>query len=145
MKIVLLLPALLYVIIILMNTNLLTIKENINLFWIYNIDVYLIAFITFFFVIYILLIWVILKFTNVFSGLRNKKLEKEISILKSKLLDWQDDLIKEIKWEFKEILNNCIERNNKEIDIYKKENEKIISNLEFKIDSFSKKLDKIKK
>jgi len=145
MKIVLLLPALLYVIIILINTNLLTIKENINLFWIYNIDVYLIAFITFFFVIYILLIWVILKFTNVFSGLRNKKLEKEISILKSKLLDWQDELIKEIKWEFKKILNNCIERNNKEIDIYKKENEKIISNLEFKIDSFNKKLDKIKK
>lgn len=145
MKILLLIPALIYVIIILLNTNLLLLKENINVFWVYNFDVYIIWFITVFFVLYILLIWSILKFTNVFSNYKNRKLENEISELKSKLLDWQDILIKDIKKDFNLLLENFISENNKKVEVYKKENEKIVSNFNYKIDAFDKKFDKLKK
>ncbi len=145
MKIVLLLPAILYMIIILSNINLLSLKENINLLWVYNFDVYIIGFVTLFFVTYILFIWIILKFTNIFSNYKNKKLEKEIWELKSKLLDWQDILINNIKKEFSTILKKFVEDNSKKINAYKNENSKIITNLEYKIDSFTKKIDKLKK
>jgi hypothetical protein len=46
---------------------------------------------------------------------------------------------------FKKILNSSIEEGNKKVEVYKKENEKIVTNLDYKINNFEKKIDKLKK
>lgn len=145
MKILLLLPAFIYVIIIFMNTGLLSIKHNLNIFWIYEIELPLIAFITIFFVLYILFIWLVLKFTNLFSSIKNKKLEKEIWDLKSKLLDWQENLLEWINKNFEAILKKSLDENDKRLNLYKKENDKVVWNLEYKMDSIWTNISKLKK
>jgi hypothetical protein len=78
MKILLLTPALLYMIIVFMNTSLLFLKQEVNILWIYKAEIPVIAYITIFFILYIILIWIVLTSTNIFSSYKNKKLEKEI-------------------------------------------------------------------
>jgi hypothetical protein len=78
MKILLLTPALLYMIIVFMNTSLLFLKQEVNILWIYKAEIPVIAYITIFFILYIILFWIVLTSTNIFSSYKNKKLEKEI-------------------------------------------------------------------
>ncbi len=144
MKVLLLLPALLYMIVALINIDLLKKWDTVN-FLVVDKDIPVIAYTTVFFILYVLITWFILISANIFVDYKRKKQDKEIWKLKSKLLDGQEALLTKIDEHFEKILNSAIEEGNKKIEAYKKENEKVISNFEYKLDGFDKKLEKLKK
>ena len=145
MKVFSLIPAIIYMIFIFINTDALFLKQTINFFWLKTIEAPIVAMITIFFVLYILLLWFMFKFTNLFSKHKNKKLEKEVWGLKSKLLDGQDGLVKNMEKNFDKTLTKFIETSDKKTAAYKKENDKIVSNLELQIKGLKDKIDKIKR
>jgi len=140
----LLLPVLLFLIIILINKDLLLINENINLLWLAELTIPLVGFITIFFVIYIILLWIFLKTWNIFTVFKNNRLSSEVNKLKSKLYEERPKLVAELKEEFEKNLEKYKEVHDKEINTYKKENEKILSNLEYYVKTIKEKIDKVK-
>ena len=143
-NILFLLPILLYVVLIIINKDILSIKETINFFWITDFNAYLIWDISIFFVLYLLIIWLWLKFSDILSNFKNKKYEKIIDKLKSELQDKEPELINNIEEKFEKIIEDFKEENRKDIKILKKENEKILSNLEYDIKTIKEKIDKLK-
>jgi len=118
LNLVLLLPLLLYVILLLINREALATNFDINIFWLFSLNTSVIVIISFFFIGYLALLWLVFKFSNVFSKHKNKKLKKEISDLKAKLADGQAELIEKITAELKA-------ENDKKLELYKKENSKL--------------------
>jgi len=143
-NILFLLPVLLYVILIIINKDILSIREPINFFWIADIKAYLIWDISIFFVLYLLIIWLGLKFSDIFNSFKSKKHEKIINKLKAELQDKEPELLSNIEDRFEKVIEKFKEENNKNIKILKKENEKILSNLEYDIKTIKEKIDKIK-
>lgn len=138
-----LLPVLLFLIIIILNRDLLYINETISIFGITESTVPVIAFSSIFFAWYIIAIYLFFKFSNIFTSYKNKKLESEINKLKSKLYEERPKLVDDLKSEFSENLENYKLQQEKEVKIYKKENEKVVSSLEYEIKALKEKLDKI--
>jgi len=103
LNLILLLPVLVYVIILLANNELLNIKWEINLFFT-SFEVNIITFISIFFVLYILIIYWILKFTNFFVSSKNENLVKKINELKAEMQDKEPKLLENIEKKFSEIL-----------------------------------------
>jgi len=93
----------------------------------------------------VLITWFLIKFSSFFTGLKTKKDETEIKSLKAKLQDWQWELVQKIEENFYNILEEYKKINTENIKVLKKENEKIISNLEFEIKNIKDSLKKIKK
>lgn len=144
MKVLLLFPALLYLALILLNLQIFKESTQINFFWLYDFQVPVVIFISIFFILYILLIWAGFNLSSFFSGYKSKKLEKEVFDLKSKLLSKQWDLIKNIESHFETILTKFKTEADKKLELYKKENEKIVSNMKYDFDAIKTKIDKIK-
>ena len=140
-NIILLFPILLYVLLILINKELLDIKENVSVFWIWEIELPIISVITVFFVLYIIIIWLLLNFGEVFVSIKKKRLEREIKDLKVKLQDWQEELLWNIKKDFIEVLEQFKEENKKSTEILKKENEKVVTNLSYEIKNLKQKIE----
>ena len=145
MKVFLLLPIIIYMIVIFFNKDVLLFQQEVSFIFGKTPEVPVVALITIFFVLYILCLWFIFKFTNFFSHHKSKKLEKEVGGLKSKLLDGQGNLVKDIEKRFDKTLEKFIETSNKKTEAYKKENDKIVSNLELQIKGLKDKIDKIKR
>ncbi len=145
MKVFLLLPIIIYMIVIFFNKDVLLFQQEVSYILWKTPEVPVVALITIFFVLYILFLWFIFKFTNFFSHHKSKKLEKEVWGLKSKLLDGQSSLIKDIEKSFDKTLVKFIENSNKKMEAYKKENDKVVSNLELQIKGLKEKIDKIKR
>lgn len=111
--------------------------------WEINIVLYLIIA----FIAYIILIWILLKFSDIFTKWKQNKLSSEISELKAKLYDNQSDLLKSIddsfKKEFLELDKSIKEKiDNQKNDIdekFKTQNEDINS----KFDSINEEISKI--
>jgi len=143
-NILFLLPILLYVVLVIINKDVLSLKETINFFWIADVNAYLIWDISIFFVLYLLIIWLWLKFSDILGSFKNKKYEKIINKLKSQLQDKEPELINNLEERFDKVIEEFKEENRKDIKILKKENEKILSNLEYEIKIIKEKIDKIK-
>ena len=118
--------------------------ESVNFLILYK-NIPVLAYSTVFFILYVLIVWFALISANVFVVYKKKKQEKEIWKLKSKLLDGQDALLAKMSENSEKILKSSIEEWNKKLEAYKKENEKVVSNLEFKLEGVTKKLEKLKK
>lgn len=144
MKILLLIPALAYLGLILLNLQIFSQSTEINFFWIYSFNIPVVIFISIFFILYILLIWFGFNVSNYFTGYKNKKLEKEVIDLKGKLLNKQWDLIKNIEEHFEKIFEKFKAEADKKLELYKKENEKVVSNLKYDFDALKAKIDKLK-
>jgi len=143
-NILFLLPILLYVVLVIINKDILSIRESINFFWITDINAYLIWDISIFFVLYLLIVWLWLKFSDILGDFKNKKYEKIINKLKAELQDKEPEVISNIENKFDKIVEEFKEENSKNIKVLKKENEKILSNLEYDIKTIKDKIDKIK-
>lgn len=104
MKALLLLPALAYLALIFLNLQIFTESTQINFFWMYDFHIPVVIFVSIFFILYIILIWIWFNLSGFFTGYKNKKLEKEVFDLKSKLLNKQGDLISNIENHFEAIL-----------------------------------------
>ena len=118
LNLVLLLPLLLYVLLLLINREVLATTFDINIFWLFQINTSVVVIVSFFFIGYLALLWLIFKFSSFFTTHKNKKLEKQVSELKGKLADGQAELITKITAELKE-------ENDKKLELYKKENSKM--------------------
>jgi hypothetical protein len=63
--------------------------------------------------------------------MKSKKLEKEVYELKSQLLNKQGDLIKNIENKFDSKINDLKTEADKKLELYKKENEKVVTNIQY--------------
>ena len=145
MKILILIPAIVYLALLIINLDIFSATTQINFFWLTRFEIPVVIFISLFFILYIVLIWVIFNFWGAFSNLRNKKLEKEVYELKSKLLSGQWELIEKIEQKFENILESHKEESDKKLELYKKENDKIVSNMNYNIKNLEEKIVKLSK
>jgi len=77
--------------------------------------------------------------------MKTKKLEKEVFELKSKLLNKQGDLIKNIEEKFDTKLWEFKKEADKKLELTKKETEKVVSNVQYDFKDIQDKLTKISK
>lgn len=141
-NIILLSPILIYVILLFINLNLLKIQEKVNIFWIWELNVPIIAFISIFFVLYIFLMYFSWKFFTFFMNSKNKSLEEEKLKLKSKLSDKIPEIEEKMETSFNKIIKEIKSINNENLELYKKETNKVLWNLEFEIKSLKDHLNK---
>ena len=80
-----------------------------------------------------------------FTTMKTSKLEKEVFDLKSKLLDKQWDLLHNIENHFDGVLEKHKVEWDKKLELYKKENQKVVSNIEYEMKALKDKADKIAK
>ena len=109
----------------------------------FNIPV--VIFVSIFFILYILLLWVGFNFSILFTNIKTKKLEKEVFDLKSKLLNKQGDLIKNIEEKFDIKLWEFKKEADKKLELTKKETEKVVSNMSYDFKDIQDKLTKLVK
>jgi len=77
--------------------------------------------------------------------MKTKKLEREVFDLKSKLLNKQGDLIKNIENTFDAKLTDFKKEADKKLELTKKETEKVVSNMTYDFKDIQDKLTKISK
>ncbi len=139
-------PLFVYLFIALLNPTILFQTSDIHLFWFFEMkQIPILAYTVVFFASYIIIIWLLLKFSDIFSNIQKSKLENEVNRLKANLQDGQGNILNDIKTEFWKILEKSQTETKQTIDILKKENEKIISQLNYEIKGLKEKVDLIKK
>jgi len=144
MRLLLFIPAFLYLILLVINLGIFKTTTEINFFWLTSFNIPVVIFVSIFFILYILLLWVGFNFSNLFTNIKTKKLEKEVFDLKSKLLNKQGELLKNIENHFEEVLLKFKTDSDKKLDLYKKENDKIVSNITYEMKTLGDKINKIK-
>ncbi len=106
------LPLFFFLLIIILNTDLLTLKSDINIFWIFHIQNFpFLSTTTIFFSLYIIVIWGLLKFSDIFSHIKNKKLEDELNKIKVKMQTGQENIFQEIIEEIRQENKSAQEKN----------------------------------
>lgn len=145
MNIILLFPLLIYVILLLINSNLLSKKEIVNFFWIYKTEASVITLISLFFVLYIIFIYFSWKFSLFFTNTKNKSLEEENIKLKSKLSDLIPEIEKKMDEKFFKFLEDFKIASDKNLDLSKNQTKQVLGNLEFEIKNIKEILNKINK
>ena len=139
-NIILLSPVLIYVILLLINSDLLAKKENVNIFWIWDLQMPVIAIISVFFVAYIFLMYFSWKFSSFFTDHKLKKLEEENLKLKAKLSDLIPEITKTIDEKTKKMIEEIKTLTDKSLELHKKETNKVLGNLEFEIKDLKEKI-----
>ncbi len=142
LNIILLSPVLIFVVLLLINNDLLGIKWNVNLFFT-SFETPIVAFMAIFFVGYIIIMYCLFKFSNFFVSHKNKNLTGEVNKLKAEMIDRQPKLIKSMEEKFAEILTKSDESHRESISILKKENEKVVTNLTYDLKIIKEKVEKL--
>ena len=145
MKLLLLLPALLYLGLLILNLGIFSATHTINFFWIARFEISVILFSTIFFILYIVLLWVWFQFLGIFKDAYARKVQDENYKLKEELLSKQWELIDEIESRFNEILTKLQIDADKKLELYKKENEKVVTNMHYDIKTLGEKIERLKK
>jgi len=141
-NIIMLLPLLIYVVLLLINSNLLIEKSEVNLFWISSFEIPIVSIITLFFIIYILIIYFSWKFSSFFTNSKINILQKEKLELKSKLADQIPDIESRIDDKYIKILEEFKNISNKNLELHKNNTKQVLENLDFEIKNIKEKLDK---
>lgn len=100
MKLILLLPILVYLGLLLVNMNLLQESQAINLFGAQIIEVPVFLFSSFFIVLYAVLVYFVYNGINAFQAHKIRKLDRQIVELKSELYDGQKELLQKVEGAF---------------------------------------------
>lgn len=145
MRLLLLVPALLYLVLLVLNLDIFQASTQINFFGIARFELPVVISISLFFILYILLIWIGFSFGNIFSNHKNKRLEKEVFELKSKLLNQQETLLSKVDEKYSSILDQLKTQGQNEIDQYKKAQEKLLSNMQYDFKDIQEKVLKLMK
>lgn len=139
-------PMIIYIAFLAMNWDLLGMRGDANFFFLASIkQAPILAFTIIFFCLYVLLIWLLLKFSNLFTEVKTARLGNKVDHLKAELYDKQDKIINNIKKEFEGTLKKIKEDNDKKLEATKKETEKISSNLEYELKKIQDLMKKIGK
>lgn len=150
MKLILLIPIIIYLCLMLVNIPLLRDFQTLNIFWATSIEMPIIMFSSFFIVLYAVFVYIIYSWVNSYLHHKNKKLERTIVELKATLYDNQKDLLTKISTEhndqiatFKKdndhkfetliryneyTLEKVIEETNGSFSKYRKETQKLLAN-----------------
>ncbi len=145
LNILILIPLLIYILLLLINKDLLLTTQEVNIFWLYKANIQFVLYISIFFILYLLLLWWLFKFSNLFADYKNKKLNDEILKLKSQLTDQTPELIEWIQKILDEKLEEFKNNANKQLELTKKENQKVLWNLEYEIKTLKEKIEKLSK
>ena len=129
MKIILLLPIVLFLIIILGNSWLLLESQSIDILWIVTLDMPVALFTSVFLVTYAVLLFFIYDWIHAYSNYKIEKLEKLTTDLKASLYDGQDKLISKITKEFETYHNNSKNKDKDSLEKYISNNEKTLENM----------------
>lgn len=143
-NIIILSPILIYLILLLINNDILTSTQKVNIFWIFKPELPIIVLISIFFIIYIIILYFSEKFSMFFAWNKAKNLEQEILKLKASLQEQTPELVSEMKKEFKTIVEEIKTENKKSLDLSKKETDKILWNIEIEINNLKEKIEKNK-
>lgn len=139
-------PLCIYLFVALINPTILFQTSDINILWFFQIkQAPIFAYTIVFFAGYIIIIWLLLKFSDIFSNMQKSKLVNEVNRLKANLQDGQGSILSEIKAEFGQILEKAQTEQKQAIETLKKENEKITSQLVYEIKWLKEKIDTLKK
>jgi len=145
LNILILIPLLIYILLLLVNKDILSLDASVNFFWIYKTEIQVVLYISLFFISYILILWWLFKFSNFFADHKNKKQNEEILKLKAKLSEQTPELINGIKNILDEKLEEFKQEANKKLELTKKETEKVLGNLEYEIKTLKEKIEKLSK
>ncbi len=143
MKILLFFPAIAYLALLIINLEIFSASTEINFFWLLSFQIPVVIFISLFFILYILLIWAGFNFSHVFSNIKTRKLEKEVFDLKTKLLNRQWELVKDIEEVFSKKLSDFKTESDKKLELTKKETTKIVSQMEYQFQSLKEKMQEL--
>lgn len=135
LNLILLLPLLVYALLLLINLDVMSQSITLNMFWLFDFQASVIVMISFFFIGYLALLWWIFKFSHFFIWKQNKKLQSEVSQLKSDIADNQEQIIAKVVERLKA-------ENDLKLELYKKEVTKITGNMELQFDAIKNKLEK---
>ena len=91
-----------------------------------------------------MILYSLFKFSNFFVAHKNKNLNNEVNELKAEMQDREPKLLEAIEKKFSEILEKAQADNKQNIDILKKENEKVVTNLTYDLKMIKEKIEKIK-
>jgi len=130
---------------LLINLSVFSAFTEINFFWIASFELPIAVFIALFFILYIVLIWIGFNLKGSFSDMKSKKLEKEVYQLKSQLLSKQGELIQNIENKFDTKITELKTEADKKLELYKKENEKVVTNMQYDFKVLADKIDKLAK
>ncbi len=123
MKALLLFPVLLYLALMLVNTDLLQTAQQINLFWAQSIMVPMFLFSSAFIVLYAMLIYLSYSGIHAYQARKIHKLERQIVDVKSELYNNQKDLLARIQWDFEMQFENFKRDNENKFETIIKFNE----------------------
>lgn len=154
MKTILLVPIFLYLILLLVNIDLLKTAQDVNIFWFTTIHTQWLLFSSIFIALYATLVYFLYNWVNAYLKHKISNLEKEIVELKSDLYDWQEELIDNIKQTYDKLFEEFKKENDinfkKIIELDQNILDKIISisvpnsNIsEIELDRYKKKAEKI--
>jgi hypothetical protein len=123
-------PLFAYILVALLNPTILFGTSDINILWFFGAkQVPVLAYTVFFFACYIIAIWLLLKFSDIFSDMQRHKLENEVNRLKASIQDGKWNTNTNAKDNLLEILEKFQAENKQMLDSIKKENEKTTSRL----------------
>ena len=141
-NIIFLIPILIYVLLLLLNNNLLSKSDLINLFWITDVELPFISVSTIFFIAYIFIIYFSGKFSSFFTNTKFKKIEEEKLLLEARLATKIPEIEKTMEEKFDKVLNEFKEISNKNLELHKNQTKQVLENLEFEIKNIKDKLTK---
>jgi len=141
-NIIMLLPLLIYVVLLLINSNLLIEKSEVNLFWISSFEIPIVSIITLFFIIYILIIYFSWKFSSFFTNSKINTLQREKLELKAKLANQIPDIESKIDDKYTKIIEEFKNISNENLELHKNQTKQVLENLDFEIKNIKKKLTK---
>ncbi len=142
LNILFLIPILLYVLLLLINSDLLSKSDLINLFWITDVELPFISVTTLFFILYIFIIYFSWKFSSFFTNTKFKKVEEEKLLLEAKLANKIPEIEKTMEEKFDKVLKEFREVSSKNLELHKNQTKQVLENLEFEIKNIKDKLTK---
>ena len=143
--IVFFLPIIIYLLFLVLNFWIVWISQEVNLFFLFNWEVQIVLMLSIFFILYILGLWAMFKFSNFFANMKTGKLWNEVSDLKAELYDKQWALISNIKKDFDTNIAQYKAEGEKDRKVYKTETDKILNNLQFEVTKLAEKIEELKK
>ena len=105
----------------------------------------IVLFVTIFFTLYIILVWMLLQFSNIFTYFKTKKLEGQVDKLKAELHDGQWNLVEQISKSFEEMFSIFKKESTDMIKSLRSENEKYITQTQYDIKAIKDKMEKWEK
>ena len=147
MKLILLLPILLYLVILLLNFDLVSETKDIDLIFTEFVNMPIYLFSGVFFTWYAIILFFIYDFYSAYLHNKIDELDVTIIDLKSKLYDWQEKLLWKIKTDIEASQNKLRESDIKLLDDHKKINEKLVEEVNKsnnkQYDEYKKDLEKV--